>query len=60
MPVWMIKIVGMFVPVLKEMPEMMYQYDRDYFFDSSKFDNRFKFKTTKYSEGIKLTVEESK
>ena len=60
MPVWMIKIVGLFVPVLKEMPEMMYQYDRDYFFDSSKFDNRFKFKTTKYSEGIKLTVEESK
>ena len=56
MPVWMIKIVGLFVPVLKEMPEMMYQYDRDYFFDSSKFDKRFKFNTTTYSEGIRLTV----
>lgn len=60
MPVWMIKIVGLFVPILKEMPEMMYQYDRDYFFDSSKFDKRFNFRTTKYAEGVKLTVEESK
>ena len=38
MPMWLIKLLGLFIPVLKEMPEMMYQYDRDYFFDSSKFD----------------------
>ena len=56
MPLWIIKIAGLFVPVLKEMPEMMYQYERDYFFDSSKFDKRFKFKTTSYQEGVKLTV----
>jgi nucleoside-diphosphate-sugar epimerase len=55
----MLKIVGLFVPVLKEMPEMMYQYDRDYFFDSSKFEKRFKFKTTSYQEGVKLTVQRS-
>jgi nucleoside-diphosphate-sugar epimerase len=59
MPVWMIKLVGIFVPLLREMPEMMYQYDRDYFFDSSKFDTRFKFKTTSYQEGVKLTVNHS-
>jgi nucleoside-diphosphate-sugar epimerase len=59
MPVWIIKIAGLFVPVLREMPEMMYQYDRDYFFDSSKFDTRFKFKTTSYQEGVKLTVNHS-
>jgi nucleoside-diphosphate-sugar epimerase len=59
MPLWMLKIVGLFVPVLKEMPEMMYQYDRDYFFDSSKFEKRFKFKTTSYQEGVKLTVQRS-
>jgi nucleoside-diphosphate-sugar epimerase len=59
MPVWLIRIVGIFVPVLKEMPEMMYQYDRDYFFDSSKFEKRFKFKTTTYEEGVKLTVNHS-
>lgn len=60
MPVWLIKIVGIFVPILKEMPEMMYQYDRDYFFDSSKFEKRFKFNPTTYTEGIKRTVEQNK
>jgi nucleoside-diphosphate-sugar epimerase len=59
MPVWIIKIAGFFVPVLKEMPEMMYQYDRDYFFDSSKFEKRFKFVPTTYKDGVKLTVQNS-
>lgn len=57
---WLLKMMGWFVPVLKEMPEMMYQYDRDYFFDSSKFERRFNFKPTSYQEGIKKTVEGSK
>jgi nucleoside-diphosphate-sugar epimerase len=60
MPIWLIKILGIFVPVLKEMPEMMYQYDRNYFFDSSKFEKRFNFKTTTYQEGVRNTVEQSK
>jgi nucleoside-diphosphate-sugar epimerase len=55
-PVWMMKIIGIVMPLMKEMPEMMYQYDRDYFFDSSKFEKRFKFKTTTYKEGVALTV----
>lgn len=55
-PVWMLKILGLFIPIMKEMPEMMYQYDRDYFFDSSKFEKRFNFKPTTYEEGVKLTV----
>jgi nucleoside-diphosphate-sugar epimerase len=59
MPVWLIKIVGLFVPVLKEMPEMIYQYDRDYYFDSSKFEKRFNFVPTTYKEGVKLTVKNS-
>lgn len=57
LPMWMIKLIGLFIPIMREMPEMMYQYDRDYVFDSSKFDSRFKFKTTTYQEGIKLTVQ---
>ena len=56
LPLWLIKFIGIFVPVMKEMPEMMYQYDRDYVFDSTKFDKRFTFKTTTYQEGVKLTV----
>jgi nucleoside-diphosphate-sugar epimerase len=57
MPLWLIKILGLFIPVMKEMPEMIYQYDRDYFFDSSKFDKKFNFKTTTYQEGVRITVE---
>jgi len=56
MPMWLIRTVGFFVPILKEMPEMMYQYDRDYIFDSSKFEKRFNFKATPYREGVKMTV----
>ena len=60
MPMWMVRLAGIFVPVLKEMREMMYQYDRDYFFDSSKFDKRFNFKTTTYQEGVRMTVKSNK
>ena len=56
-PMWLLKVLGLFIPILKEMPEMMYQYDRDYFFDSSKFEKRFNFTPTTYHEGVKLTVE---
>ncbi|MGC1392512.1 MAG: NAD-dependent epimerase/dehydratase family protein [Bacteroidales bacterium] len=60
MPLWLIKILGIFIPVLKEMPEMMYQYDRDYIFDSSKFEKRFNFKITPYQVGVRNTVEQDK
>ncbi|MBI3235823.1 MAG: NAD-dependent epimerase/dehydratase family protein [Bacteroidetes bacterium] len=60
MPMWLIKVLGIFIPFMREMPEMMYQYDRDYFFDSSKFDKRFNFKTTTYQEGVKQTIELTK
>jgi nucleoside-diphosphate-sugar epimerase len=51
-----VKIIGLFVPIMREMPEMMYQYDRDYVFNSDKFDSQFNFKTTPYLEGIKEIV----
>jgi nucleoside-diphosphate-sugar epimerase len=57
MPMWLIKVLGLFIPVMKEMPEMMYQYDRDYYLDSSKFEKRFNIKPTTYQEGVRLTVQ---
>lgn len=52
-----IRMLGLFVPVLKEVYEMLYQYDRDYFFNSEKFNTRFPdFKTTLYEEGVKETI----
>ncbi len=52
-----VTIMGVFVPIMKEVKEMMYQYDRDYVFDSSKFEKRFNFKPTPYKEGIKEIVD---
>ncbi len=52
-PKLLVKVLGLFMPVMKEMVEMMYQYDRDYVFDSSKFEKRFEFAPTPYLEGIK-------
>ncbi len=55
-PMFLIKILGIFIPFMREMPEMMYQYDQDYFFDSTKFNKRFNFKPTSYQEGVKQIV----
>ncbi|SHG31316.1 Nucleoside-diphosphate-sugar epimerase [Fodinibius roseus] len=53
----MVRVMGLFVPVMSEIVEMYYQYDRDYVFDSRKFEQRFAFKPTPYREGIKNTVQ---
>jgi len=55
-PVWMIKMIGLFVPIMKEFPEMMYQYEHDYFFDSSKFEKRFGLKATPSDQGIRELI----
>ena len=45
-------IMGVFMPVMKEVKEMMYQYDRVYVFNSQKFNDRFNFTPTPYDVGI--------
>ncbi|MBS1657622.1 MAG: NAD-dependent epimerase/dehydratase family protein [Chitinophagales bacterium] len=55
MPRWMVKASGIFIPILREFPEMMYQNEHDYLFSSTKFQNRF-FKATPYDEGIRLAI----
>ena len=54
MPV--VKVMGLFSSVMREMPEMMYQYDRDYVFNSDKFNQSFDMKPTPYLEGIKEII----
>ena len=51
-PGWMVRILGFFVPFMKELFEMRYQFDRDYFFDSIKFEKYFKYQPTKYQDGV--------
>lgn len=52
-PAFLVKLTGFFVPFLKEIYEMRYQYDREYFFDSSKFEKYFNFTPTRYQKGVK-------
>lgn len=56
LPMWLLKLLGLFIPLMNEMPEMMYQYDRDYVFDSSKFQEYFNFSPTSYQQGVKETI----
>ncbi len=59
-PVWMIKLLGLFIPIMKEFPEMMYQYEQDYIFDSTKFEKRFNFAATSPKDGIRTLIESLK
>ncbi len=53
---WMLQVLGLFVGVIRESVEMLYQSDSDYLFDSSKFEKAFNFKPTPYSQGIRNTA----
>ena len=53
---FIVKILRLFMPLMREMPEMMYQYDRDYVFNSDKFSDNFDFKVTPYLEGIREII----
>ena len=53
LPAWMMKALGLVVPMMRELAEMLYQNDRDYLFDSSKFERRFAFTPTPYADGIR-------
>jgi nucleoside-diphosphate-sugar epimerase len=55
-PAWMLHIIGLFVPIMKEFPEMLYQYEQDYIFDSSKFEKRFGITATAPADGIRDLV----
>lgn len=59
-PKYMVQLIGLFVPIMREFPEMLYQYEQDYIFDSSKFEKRFGIFATPPEEGIKKLVESLK
>lgn len=54
----MIKFLGLFVPYMRELVEMLYQYNKDYYFDSSKFNRYFKFIPTPPREAIQQMLKE--
>ena len=57
---WMFKLIGSFNPLIKELTEMLYQYEDDYIFDSSKFEKKFNFTPTPYEQGIDESIKSMK
>lgn len=57
MPVWMMKLMGLFIGPLRESVELIYQHDSPYLFDSSKFEKAFEFVPTPYADGVRQTLQ---
>ena len=53
----MMRIGGLFVPEAKEMVEMMYEFEKPFIVDSSKFTETFQMQATPLPEAIRRTVE---
>ena len=53
----MMRLLGIFVPVLRESIEMLYQYERPYHFNSQAFQKKYGFNPTPYQKGIQETVD---
>lgn len=51
-----LRLMGLFSPVIRENQEMLYQFEEDYRFDSSKVESAFGLTATPYREGIAATV----
>lgn len=52
----MVNLVGLFNRRVYEVSRIIYQNDRDYLFDSTKFEQRFGFAPTPYPQGIEATI----
>lgn len=56
LPGWSMRALGVFVPIMREIYEMRYQYDRPYFFDSAKFDKAFNYVPTTNAQAVRQVV----
>ncbi|MBR9982062.1 MAG: NAD-dependent epimerase/dehydratase family protein [Desulfatitalea sp.] len=55
-PRWLLKLMGIFMPVLRENEEMMYQFEYDYRFDSSRIASAYGLQATPYRQGISASL----
>ena len=56
LPHWMLRLLGLFVPVLRENEELMYQLEQDYRFDSRKIEQALGLRATPYRDGLAATL----
>lgn len=59
LPKFGVRIFGLFVPVLREFVEMMYQFENDYVFDSTKAEKFLDLQATAYEKGIDVALQYS-
>jgi len=53
-----VRLVGLFVPVLREFPELTYQYERPFVSDARKFEAAFgPFAVTSHEDALRTTLE---
>lgn len=57
---YMLSLMGVFIPSMKELKEMIYQFERDYLFNSSKFEEKFKIKPTPAKEALETVIRKEK
>jgi nucleoside-diphosphate-sugar epimerase len=55
-PRWMLLLTSLFVPLVRENMEMLYQFEHDYRFDSSKAERALGLTATGYREGVAATL----
>jgi len=55
LPGGLIKFLGLFDPLMKEVAEMLYQFDRDFTVDASAFEKRFGWKATNVDQAVAET-----
>jgi nucleoside-diphosphate-sugar epimerase len=53
---WMLQLVAPFVPPAREVLEMMYEFEKPYIVDSSKFERTFGVRATPLREAVRKTV----
>jgi nucleoside-diphosphate-sugar epimerase len=53
---FMLSVLGIFIPIMRELKEMSYQTNFDYQFSSEKFERVFGLKPTSYADGIQQTA----
>ena len=56
-PRWMLLALGLFIKPMREFPEMLYQGEMDYVFDSSKIEKEFGLLPVNPEEGIREMVD---
>jgi nucleoside-diphosphate-sugar epimerase len=53
----LLSFLGIFNPVIREVPEMLYQKEEDYIVDGSDFEKKFNFRPTSLNDGIAETLQ---